>query len=98
MSFADIICKFFLFLFFPHNVYSGFVISGIYGAMALAGRFICSITGIDSMGGFNPSFDAILQGLGYAAPPIMALLLILDVRFDLLLKRFKNPFLVLLLF
>ncbi|KAJ4728706.1 CAAX amino terminal protease [Melia azedarach] len=51
---------------------------GIYGAMALAGRFICSITGIDSMGGFEPSLDAILEGLGYAAPPIMALLFILD--------------------
>ncbi|KAJ9707172.1 hypothetical protein PVL29_002252 [Vitis rotundifolia] len=51
---------------------------GIYGAMALAGRFICSMTGIDSMGGFNPSLDAILEGLGYAAPPIMALLFILD--------------------
>ncbi|KAK8487532.1 hypothetical protein V6N13_097670 [Hibiscus sabdariffa] len=51
---------------------------GIYGAMALAGRFICSISGIDSMGGFHPSLDAILQGLGYAAPPIMALLFILD--------------------
>ncbi|KAJ8754366.1 hypothetical protein K2173_002817 [Erythroxylum novogranatense] len=51
---------------------------GIYGAMGLAGNFICSITGIDSMGGFNPCLDAILQGLGYAAPPIMALLFILD--------------------
>lgn len=51
---------------------------GIYGAMALAGRFVCSITGIDSMGGFQPSLDAILEGLGYAAPPIMALLFILD--------------------
>ncbi|KAH7514400.1 hypothetical protein FEM48_Zijuj11G0085700 [Ziziphus jujuba var. spinosa] len=51
---------------------------GIYGAMALAGRFICSITGIDCLGGFNPSLDAILEGLGYAAPPIMALLFILD--------------------
>lgn len=51
---------------------------GIYGAMALVGRFICSITGIDSMGGFHPSLEAILEGLGYAAPPIMALLFILD--------------------
>ncbi|KAK9266946.1 hypothetical protein L1049_023262 [Liquidambar formosana] len=51
---------------------------GIYGAMALAGRFICSITGIDYMGGFQPSLDAIVVGLGYAAPPIMALLFILD--------------------
>ncbi|XP_010275232.1 PREDICTED: uncharacterized protein LOC104610358 [Nelumbo nucifera] len=51
---------------------------GIYSAMALAGRFICSITGIDCTGGFHPSLDAILEGLGYAAPPIMALLFILD--------------------
>nr|POE73183.1 hypothetical protein CFP56_58678 [Quercus suber] len=51
---------------------------GIYGAMALAGRFICSVTGIDSMGGFHPSLDAILEGLGYAVPPIMVLLFILD--------------------
>ncbi|XP_065877407.1 uncharacterized protein [Euphorbia lathyris] len=51
---------------------------GIYGAMALAGRFICSISGIDTMGGFNPTLDAILEGLGYASPPIMALLFILD--------------------
>ena len=61
------------------SYFSSFVQSGIYGAMALAGRFICSITGIDCMGGFHPSLDAILEGLGYAAPPIMALLFILDV-------------------
>lgn len=47
--------------------------------MAVLGRFICSVTGIDSMGGFQVSLDAIVQGLGYAAPPIMALLFILDV-------------------
>ncbi|XP_060179854.1 uncharacterized protein LOC132609734 [Lycium barbarum] len=51
---------------------------GIYGAMALAGKFICSISGIDGTGGFSPSLDAIVVGLGYAAPPIMALLFILD--------------------
>ncbi|KAG8374621.1 hypothetical protein BUALT_Bualt10G0014500 [Buddleja alternifolia] len=51
---------------------------GIYGAMALAGRFICSISGIDCTGGFDLSLDAIVEGLGYAAPPIMALLFILD--------------------
>ncbi|XP_057978543.1 uncharacterized protein LOC131164983 [Malania oleifera] len=51
---------------------------GIYGAMALAGRFLCSMIGIDCMGGFEPSLDALLTGLGYAAPPIMALLFILD--------------------
>lgn len=47
--------------------------------MALAGNFICSITGIDNTGGFHPSLKAIVDGLGYAAPPIMALLFILDV-------------------
>lgn len=47
--------------------------------MALVGRFICSITGIDTSGGFDLSLDAIVVGLGYAAPPIMALLFILDV-------------------
>lgn len=36
------------------------------------------------MGGFHLSLDAILEGLGYAAPPIMALLFILDVRAPLL--------------
>lgn len=51
---------------------------GIYGAMAITGRFICSVTGIDSSGGFDPSLDAVIAGLGYAAPPIMALLFILD--------------------
>lgn len=56
-----------------------FLVAGIYGAMAVAGSFICSITGIDSLGGFHLSLDAILEGFGYAAPPIMALLFILDV-------------------
>ncbi|GLT81247.1 hypothetical protein SLA2020_526410 [Shorea laevis] len=51
---------------------------GIYGAMGLAGRFICSVTGIDCTGGFDPSLDAIVEGLCYAVPPIMALLFILD--------------------
>ncbi|KAL8053454.1 hypothetical protein ABFX02_05G072600 [Erythranthe guttata] len=51
---------------------------GIYSAMALAGRFICSISGIDCNGGFDLSLDAIVNGLGYASPPIMALLFILD--------------------
>ncbi|KAL6181087.1 hypothetical protein ACLB2K_047744 [Fragaria x ananassa] len=51
---------------------------GIYGGMALVGRFICSMIGIDSLGGFELNLDAIVQGLGYAAPPIMALLFILD--------------------
>lgn len=60
-------------------MFSLFTNSGIYGAMALAGKFICSISGIDCTGGFSPSLDAIVEGLGYAVPPIMALLFILDV-------------------
>nr|GFA01780.1 CAAX amino terminal protease [Tanacetum cinerariifolium] len=46
--------------------------------MALAGNVICSAIGIDSTGGYSPSLDAIVAGIGYAAPPIMALLFILD--------------------
>lgn len=45
----------------------------------MAGNFICSITGVDPMGGFHMSLKAIVEGLGYASPPIMALLFILDV-------------------
>ena len=55
------------------------VCTGIYGAMALTGRFICQMAGIDCTGGFHPSLTALVEGLGYAAPPIMALLFILDV-------------------
>ncbi|KAF8088349.1 hypothetical protein N665_0545s0017 [Sinapis alba] len=51
---------------------------GIYCGMAAAGRFICEVAGIDYTGGFNASLDAIIAGLGYASPPIMALLFILD--------------------
>lgn len=51
---------------------------GIYGAMAMAGRFICSITGVDETGGYHTCFEAVIDGLGYASPLIMALLFILD--------------------
>ncbi|KAH0941230.1 hypothetical protein HID58_000867 [Brassica napus] len=51
---------------------------GIYSGMAVAGRFICEVAGIDYTGGFNASLDAIIAGLGYASPPIMSLLFILD--------------------
>ncbi|VAI25846.1 uncharacterized protein LOC125511631 [Triticum urartu] len=51
---------------------------GIYAGMALAGRAICDMAGIDSSGGFHPSLTALVEGLGYASPPIMALLFILD--------------------
>ncbi|XP_066369055.1 uncharacterized protein [Miscanthus floridulus] len=36
------------------------------------------MAGIDCTGGFHPSLTALVEGLGYAAPPIMALLFILD--------------------
>lgn len=51
---------------------------GVYGAMALAGNIICSATGVDPAGGFHFSLKAVVDGLGYATPPIMALLFILD--------------------
>ncbi|KAF8116546.1 hypothetical protein N665_0017s0098 [Sinapis alba] len=41
-------------------------------------KIVIFITGIDFSGGFDPSLDALLAGLGYATPPIMALLFILD--------------------
>ncbi|KAI3494798.1 hypothetical protein L1887_40410 [Cichorium endivia] len=46
--------------------------------MALAGKIICSAIGIDSTGGFSPSLESIVAGIGYSIPPIMALLFILD--------------------
>ncbi|XP_064947022.1 uncharacterized protein LOC135597675 isoform X3 [Musa acuminata AAA Group] len=51
---------------------------GIYGAMALATKFVCAISGTDWTGAFHPSLEAIVSGLCYAAPPIVALLFILD--------------------
>lgn len=51
---------------------------GIYAGMALAGRAICDLAGIDATGGFHSSLTALVEGLGYASPPIMALLFILD--------------------
>ncbi|KAI3713598.1 hypothetical protein L1987_72179 [Smallanthus sonchifolius] len=51
---------------------------GIYGTMALTGNFICSAAGIDGTGGYSPSLEAIVAGIGYSVPPIMALLFILD--------------------
>ncbi|KAK9052961.1 hypothetical protein SSX86_029591 [Deinandra increscens subsp. villosa] len=51
---------------------------GIYGTMALAGNLICSAVGIDGSGGYSPSLEAIVAGIGYSVPPILALLFILD--------------------
>ncbi|XP_064947023.1 uncharacterized protein LOC135597675 isoform X4 [Musa acuminata AAA Group] len=46
--------------------------------MALATKFVCAISGTDWTGAFHPSLEAIVSGLCYAAPPIVALLFILD--------------------
>lgn len=51
---------------------------GLYGVMALAGKAICCFTGIDELGGLDLSMDAILNGFGYAVPPMMCLLFIMD--------------------
>ncbi|KAH7293343.1 hypothetical protein KP509_28G021600 [Ceratopteris richardii] len=51
---------------------------GVYGAMALIGQTICYFMGIDRMGGLDLSIDAVMQGVGYAVPPVLALLFILD--------------------
>jgi len=51
---------------------------GIYGVMVLVGKTICYFTGVDSFGGINLCMEAILSGIGFAMPPMMALLFILD--------------------
>ena len=47
--------------------------------MALGGQAICHFIGIDGIGGFNMSAPVAMEGLGYAIPPMMALLFIHDV-------------------
>lgn len=51
---------------------------GIYGVMALLGKTICYFTGVDSFGGIDLCMDAVLSGIGFAIPPMMALLFIMD--------------------
>lgn len=51
---------------------------GMYGVMVLVGKTICYFTGVDSFGGFNLSVESVLNGIGFAIPPMMALLFILD--------------------
>ncbi|KAH7437834.1 hypothetical protein KP509_05G091300 [Ceratopteris richardii] len=46
--------------------------------MALSGQAICHIFGLDKSGGFEMCPDVAMQGIGYAIPPMMALLFILD--------------------
>lgn len=51
---------------------------GLYGVMALAGKAICCFTGVDDLGGLGLCTEAILNGFGYAVPPMMCLLFIMD--------------------
>ncbi|MCO5598946.1 hypothetical protein L7F22_053045 [Adiantum nelumboides] len=52
--------------------------AGVYLVMALAGQAICHFAGLDKSGGFEMCPDVAMQGLGYAIPPMLALLFILD--------------------
>lgn len=60
----------------------------MYGGLAFAGHVICSFTGVNLWGGFDLSPEVIMTGFGYAVPPMMALLFILEVR--ILLRRPEN--------
>lgn len=51
---------------------------GIYGVMVLVGKTICYFTGVDSFGGIVLSTGAVMSGIGFAIPPMMCLLFILD--------------------
>ena len=68
----------------------GHDIAGIYGAMVLVGQTVCHLIGIDGTGGFELSADVAMEGLGYAIPPVMALLFILDVSLCFLVYYFHN--------
>lgn len=46
----------------------------------MAGSALCAVTGVDCSGGFELSIETVVQGLGYAVPPMMALLFILEVH------------------
>ncbi|KAL2609055.1 hypothetical protein R1flu_027628 [Riccia fluitans] len=50
----------------------------MYGGLAVAGSALCAFTGVDSTGGFELCMETVVQGLGYAVPPMMALLFILE--------------------
>jgi hypothetical protein len=51
----------------------------MYGGLMVAGNALCSVTGVDCWGGFKPSIETFVQAVGWAIPPMMALLLILEV-------------------
>ncbi|CAM6071665.1 unnamed protein product [Sphagnum tenellum] len=50
----------------------------MYGGLAFAGSLICNFTGVDLWGGFDLSPQVITTGFGYAVPPMMVLLFILE--------------------
>jgi hypothetical protein len=50
----------------------------MYGGLAFAGSVICNFTGVDLWGGFDLSPEVITTGFGYAVPPMMVLLFILE--------------------
>lgn len=52
--------------------------TAMYGGLAFAGQVICGVTGVDLWGGFNLCPQVITTGFGYAVPPMMALLFILE--------------------
>lgn len=52
--------------------------TAMYGGLAFAGHVICGFTGVDLWGGFQLSPQVITTGFGYAVPPMMALLFILE--------------------
>ncbi|KAG0570025.1 hypothetical protein KC19_6G133300 [Ceratodon purpureus] len=52
--------------------------TAMYGGLAFAGHVICGFTGVDLWGGFSLSPQVITTGFGYAVPPMMALLFILE--------------------
>ena len=52
--------------------------TAMYGGLAFAGHVICGFTGVDLWGDFNLSPQVITTGFGYAVPPMMALLFILE--------------------
>ncbi|XP_002964348.2 uncharacterized protein LOC9654282 [Selaginella moellendorffii] len=51
---------------------------GLYAGLAFVGQAICKVIGIDCWGGFEISPEAVLDGLGYAVVPMLALLFIQD--------------------
>lgn len=51
----------------------------MYGGLAFAGNVLCNFLGLDCWGGFQWDVEVALTGLGYAMPPMVLLLVILEV-------------------